>query len=409
MNISRLIFLKRSVGIALSTLIPISFTKNRRIISNSNAELIPGKREISIPTIDISNESDRHSIIAQGTSSIRQGHPSTLLMPDGKTIYVTWNLGHGGSLGQLKKSNDGGKTWSDLLNVPDNWSQYENCPPLYLLTDPKGMERLFIFANRKILGDDKKTYQMYQSISEDGGYTWTNMYATPLSDGSGVLSEGSMPPTVMPFTAIESVEDGKALIGVSNVRRVGEYGRSNVLSQSYSTDGGLSWSHWRVILDLGSEFYPCEPELIRSPDGKQLLMIIRENNRSYNSWIMVSNNEGKTWSEPFQATASVTMDRHQAVYAPDGKLVIVGRDVAEQSSTNGHFVGWVGRYEDLLEGGDGLYRIKLLHTYRTTEYPGLELLPDETFVATNSVSYREGENYSVVSTRFKLNELDNRL
>src|SRR5690625_4204142 len=113
---------------------------------------------------------------------------------------------------------------------------------------------------------------MYQSFSEDGGKTWNDMYATPVAGSDGVLSEDSMPPTVMPFTAIEPVEDGKALIGVSNLRRVGEYGRSNVVSQSRSEDGGLSWSHWRVILDLGPEFYPCEPEIIRSPDGKQLLM-----------------------------------------------------------------------------------------------------------------------------------------
>lgn len=406
MNISRLNFLKSSIGIASTALIPVSITKKNRTSSKSNSDLVPGKRDITIPTIDISNETDRHTIIAQGTNDIRQGHPTTLLMPDGKTIYVTWNLGHGGPIGQLKKSVDGGRTWGDLLKVPDNWSQYENCPPLYLLTDPDGKERLFIFANRKILEDGEKTYQMYQSFSEDGGKNWNDMYATPLVGSDGVLSENSMPPTVMPFTAIEPVENGKALIGVSNLRRVGEYGRSNVLSQSRSEDGGLSWSHWRVILDLGPEFYPCEPELIRSPDGNQLLMIIRENNRAYNSWIMVSNKEGKTWSEPYQATASVTMDRHQAAYTPDGRLVIVGRDVAEQSPSRGHFAGWVGRYEDLLEGREGLFRVKLLHTHQTTEYPGLEILADETFVATNSVAYREGENYSVVCTRFQLEELD---
>jgi hypothetical protein len=88
-------------------------------------------------------------------------------------------------------------------------------------------------------------------------------------------------------------------------------------------------------------------------------------------------------------------------------LVIVGRDVAENSPTKSHFVAWVGTYNDLVEGSEGQYRVKLLHTYKTTEYPGLEVLPDGTFVATNSVSYRPGENYSLVSTRFKLEELDN--
>jgi hypothetical protein len=121
---------------------------------------------------------------------------------------------------------------------------------------------------------------------------------------------------------------------------------------------------------------------------------------------MLSDNEGKTWSKPYQATASVTMDRHQARYAPDGRLVIVGRDVAEKSPSKGHFVAWVGTYQDLVDGREGEYRIKLLHTYKTTEYPGLAVLPDGTFVATNSVGYRPGENHSVVAVRFKLEELD---
>ncbi len=376
---------------------------------------IPYKREITIPTVDISDETDRHVVIAQGTEDIRQGHPSTLLMPDGNSLFVTWTYGHGGPAGPLKKSIDGGLTWSGLLDVPDNRSRFENCPSLYRLTDPEGRERLFIFANREVRHDYKerdfpidgnKNFQMYQSISEDGGNTWSPMEPSPLADGTGLLSEGSLPPTVMPFTAIEHVEDGKALLGFSNLRRIGEWGRTNVLSQSRSDDGGFSWSHWRVILDLGSPYMPCEPEVIRSPDGIQLLMIIRENYRSVNSWIMVSNNEGKTWSEPFQATGSVTMDRHQAKYAPDGRLVIVGRDTAEESPTRRHFVAWVGTYEDLVEGREGQYRVKLLHTYTSTEYPGLELLPDGTFVATNSVGYRPDENYSLVSTRFTLEELD---
>ncbi|QGY44268.1 exo-alpha-sialidase [Maribellus comscasis] len=376
------------------------------------------KRNISIPTVDISKDSSRHVIISKGTKDKRNGHCSTLLMPDGKTMFVAWTFGHGGPVGPLKKSTDGGLTWSGLLNVPENWSQYENCPPLYRLTDPQGKERLFIFANRKIRKefikrdfplDGNKDFQMYQSISEDGGTTWSPMEATPLSDRKGYLSENSLPPTVMPFTAIVSAEGGKSLLGFTNLRRVGEWDRTNIIAQSHSTDGGLTWSYWRVILDLGSTFKLCEPEVIRSPDGNQLLMLIRENNRDYNSWIMISNNEGKTWSEPYQSTASVTMDRHQATYAPDGRLVIVGRDVAENSPTKGHFVAWVGTYDDLVEGREGQYRVKLLHTYKTTEYPGLEVLPDGTFVATNSVSYHPGENYSLVSTRFKLEELDNML
>jgi hypothetical protein len=406
------------VQLLISSLFVLSLTgcdNSQPKTSTFEDKTTPYKKEITIPILDISKDSARHVIISKGTKDIRNGHCSTLLMPDGKTMFVAWTFGHGGPVGPLKRSTDGGLTWSGLLDVPGNWSQHENCPPLYLLRDPQGKERLFIFANRKIRDNpakrvfplaENKDFQMYQSFSEDGGATWSPMGPTPLAGGKGYLSENSLPPTVMPFTAVVPVENDGVLLGFSNLRRVGEWSRSNVIAQSHSADGGLTWSYWRVILDLGSSFKPSEPEVIRSPDGNQLLMIIRENNREYNSWIMVSNNEGKTWSEPRQATASVTMDRHQACYANDGRLVIVGRDVAEKSPSKGHFVAWVGIYDDLLNRKEGQYRVKLLHSYRRAEYPGLELLPDGTFVATNSVSYRPGENYSLVSTRFKLEETD---
>ncbi len=363
----------------------------------------PGNREITIPTIDISADTQRHVVIAQGTEKVRQGHANTLLMPDGKTMFIAWTYGHGGACGPLKRSDDAGRTWSGLLDVPDNWPRHANCPPLYLLADPQGKRRIFIFANRGPSG-----FIMYQAHSEDGGATWSP-FAPSRQAGGGILGEGEKPaPTVMPFTAIVPIHGGKGLLGVTNIRRPGEGGLTNVVAQSRSADGGLSWSPWEIVLDLGNPFRPSEPDLIRSPGGSQLLMIMRENERSFNSWLMTSDDEGKTWSAPFQTAASVTMDRHQHQYAPDGRLVIVGRDTAAKSTTKGHFVAWVGVYEDLVEARQGQYRVKLLphHGGGSVEYPALERLPDGTLVATNSVKYRPGENYSVVSTRFRLEELD---
>lgn len=42
---------------------------------------------ITIPTIDISEETNRHIIIAAGTEEIYQGHVDTVLMQDGKTMF----------------------------------------------------------------------------------------------------------------------------------------------------------------------------------------------------------------------------------------------------------------------------------------------------------------------------------
>jgi len=76
-----------------------------------------------LPTVDLSHDTHRHVIIAQGTAAVYQGHPTTLLLPDGMTMFCVWTLNHGGPCGPMKRSDDGGKTWSKLLPVPDNWRE----------------------------------------------------------------------------------------------------------------------------------------------------------------------------------------------------------------------------------------------------------------------------------------------
>lgn len=350
------------------------------------------------PTVDLSSDVTRQVIIAQGTPEDYQGHPTTLLLPDGKTMYVVWTHGHGGACGPMKRSDDGGKTWSDLLPVPENWSTTRNCPALYRLIDPQGVSRLFVFAGQGPGGTrhpDNGT--MNQSYSLDEGKTWTPMKSNDLN-------------CVMPFCTIMPVDGGKRLIGLSNTRRPGETQdtKSNIVTQSESTDGGLTWSPWRVLVDLGP-LKPCEPELVRSPDGKQLLCLIRENVRTQGSHYITSEDEGRTWSAVKTLPLGLHGDRHKAHYAADGRLVVTFRDMGNGSPTRNHFVAWVGRYEDILAGKEGEYKIKLLHSHARSDcgYPGFELLPDGTFVATTYIKYRPGpEKNSVISTRFTLQETD---
>ena len=355
-------------------------------------------RAASLPVVDLSQDTARHVIIGQGTEAVYQGHPTTLLLPDGKTMFCVWTQGHGGPCGPMKRSDDGGKTWSALLPVPENWKTTRNCPALYRLTDPQGVTRLFVFAGQGPGGTrqpDNGTMQ--RSFSLDDGKTWSPMQSINLE-------------CVMPFCTIMPVEGGNKLIGLTNIRRPGETKdtKSNIVTQSESTDGGLTWSPWRVLVDLG-DLKPCEPEVVRSPDGKQLLCMMRENVRSEPAHFITSDDEGKTWSEVKALPPGLHGDRHKAVYAQDGRLVVCFRDTGRDSPTKNHFVAWVGRYGDIVSGKDGEYKVKLLNSHKGSDcgYPGLELLPDGTFVATTYIKYRPGaEQNSVVSTRFTLAETD---
>jgi hypothetical protein len=343
-------------------------------------------------TVDLSGDRARHVVIAQGTAEVYQGHPTTVLLPDGKTMYCVWTYNHGGVCGPMRRSDDGGRAWSDLLAVPENWKTVKNCPTIYRLVGPDGVARLVVFAGQ---GPDGA---MHQAHSLDEGRTWTPMITNGLV-------------CVMPFCTIVPIEGGKRLLGLTNIRRPGETKevRSNVIAQSVSADGGFTWAPWRIVLDLPG-LKPCEPWVVRSPDGKQLLCLMRENDKRV-ALQMTSTDEGRTWSASKPLPPGLYGDRHAAQYAPDGRLVVCFRDTggAYGSPTSTHFIAWVGHYADIVNGRDGQYRIKLLHSYKGSDngYPGLEVLPDGTFVATTYIKYREGpEKNSVVSTRFKLAETD---
>jgi hypothetical protein len=80
------------------------------------------------------------------------------------------------------------------------------------------------------------------------------------------------------------------------------------------------------------------------------------------------------------------------------------------SKTKGDWVGWVGTFEDIEQGREGQYRVRLMDNHRGADcaYPGVELLPDGTFVTTTYGHWTKGETAYVVSVRLKLEELDER-
>lgn len=341
----------------------------------------------NLPILDVSGEKNRHTVIARGTEEVYQGHPTTVLMPDGKTLFCAWSFDHGGKCGPLAKSTNGGLQW-EMIPTPADWSTTYNCPSIYLLTDKTGKARLMVFAARP---------GMSQTWSEDGGKTWTP-----------VKSLGK--PCVMAFSSIVKLQNGDYL-GLYH-RGPDDKDKSPLkIWQSISTDGGVTWGESVMVGEMEGRS-PCEPAVFRSPNGKQLLCLMRENQRKGRALMMTSEDEGKTWSKPVETPWGLTGDRHMVRYMPDGRIVSVFRDMAPNSPTKGHFVAWVGTYNDIVNGLSGQYRVKLLHNYAGTDcgYPGLELLPDGTLVATTYIKYEPGtKKHSVVSVRFKLDDFDKKL
>jgi hypothetical protein len=345
-----------------------------------------GAETPDLPLVDISGDTDRQVVIAAGTAEVYQGHPTTLLMPDGKTMFAVWSVGHGGPCGPMARSDDAGLTWTRLDDLlPVNYRTYRNCPSIYRMVDDVGKERLWVFAAHR---------DMPRIVSDDGGRTWRE--AEPL----GL-------PCVMTFSSIVRLKDGRYL-GLYHNGPGGKDKAPLEVLQTISDDGGQSWFAPQVAANVEGK-NPCEPFAFRSPDGDELCCLMRENTHQGRSLMMFSRVEGATWSTPIDTPWGVTGDRHMGVFAPDGRMVIAFRDQAVGSPTRGHFVAWVGTYDDICNDRPGQYRVKLLHSYAGWDcgYPGVELLPDGTIVATTYIKYRPGtEKHSVVCTRFKLQETD---
>jgi len=109
--------------------------------------------------------------------------------------------------------------------------------------------------------------------------------------------------------------------------------------------------------------------------------------------------------------AALTGDRHVGKYAPDGRLFISFRDTTRESVTQGDWVGWVGRYEDIVAGHEGQYRVRLLHNTKAADcaYPGVEVLPGGMIVTTTYGHWMKDESPYIMSVRFTLGELDAKL
>lgn len=366
------------------------------------AEIKPADR---IPVVDISGEASRQVVIAEGAVDRYEGHPTTLLADDGKTMFCVWTTGHGGPCGQMARSDDGGRTWTRMdSQLPAVYARtHRNCPTLQKLRGPDGKQRYFIYSAKV-----KEGRGLGIMMSEDLGQTWVELPCQPQ------LSAG------MPPTGVMELKDGTiALFGQVFKDHAKSKDRPNddqAVWMAISKDGGRTYGEMRQIMRAENRNL-CEPCCLRSPDGKSLVVLARENRHKGRSMMSFSHDEGKTWTAPVDTPWALTGDRHEGLLLPDGRYLIAFRDQAVGSSTRGQYMGWVGTFDDLVKGRPGQYRIHLLRHYGLkgkfpgglwdTGYSGVERLPDGTIVCTTySRHFNDERQSSVVSTRFTIDELD---
>ncbi len=405
-------------------------------------------RGYTIPLLDLSNDTFRQSVVDREEGQYL-GHPTTVLLDDGRTIIAVYPKSHGRGPIVMKTSSDGGVTWSERLPVPESWATSLEVPTLYRTQDADGNKHLIMFSGM---------YPIRMAHSEGEGKSWSELEA--IGDFGGIVAMGDMTrvgkgeylaffhddgryikPSGSNLTEVYVTGKGSDVasrIVYSSLAKNGAWvpysvwnstkrvegtpgsewekryttisdleaavqrrGRFTVYSVR-SRDGGLSWGELNPVCTHDTASL-CEPGVVRSHDGRQLAMLLRENSRRYNSFVCFSDDNGNSWSEPRELPGALTGDRHTIRYLKDGRLFVSFRDMCHESPTRGDWCGWVGTYDDIASGREGEYRVRLMKNYDGADcaYPGVVVLPDGTVVATTYGAWTKGEPQYIVSVRFK--------
>lgn len=364
-----------------------------------------GTGRYPLPMVDLAGRSSLQTVVDREKGQYL-GHPTSALVEDGQTIYCAYPKGHGAGSILLKRSGDGGRSWSSHLPVPENWATSHEVPTMYKTAGPEGNRRLVLFSG---------AYPIRMAVSEDMGQSWSPL--EPIGDFGGIVAMSDVietgPGTYMAFFH----DDGRFIDGGPLTMRgtpASEPTETFTLYKTVSEDGGRTWSEPEPILET-KRVHLCEAGLVRSPGGETLAMLLRENRRRNNSHVMFSEDNGQTWTEPRELPAVLTGDRHQAAYGPEGRLFISFRDKTPEgysSPTEGDWVGWVGTWDDLAGAQKGTpagqYRVRLAKNHKGADcaYPTIEVLPDETFVAITYGHWTPGAEPYILSVRFTLGQLD---
>lgn len=385
-------------------------------------------------------------------STIYLGQPTACTLKDGKTVFSVYPKSHAFGQLVLKKSIDGGHTWSDRLNVPDSFSTSLECPTIYRMEDAAGKSRLFIFTGRypfrvAISEDNGESFSDFKTLGDFGGYFISTViplgsgkYMALFHDEGQFINGGNEFKMIVYRTGAgtdkrtslytyRSNDGGRSYEKVpfayphnprvvcpgEHWEKIYEAYQSNVFPDRHyelysiiTTDGGLTWSAPQMICS-----HPCaqlcEPWAIKSHDGKEIAVFLRDNSRKYNSFVIRSHDDGQTWSEPTQVCNGLTGDRHVAVYLPDGRLFVTFRDMHEDSVLKGSWVAWVGTYQDAVSGNNGDCKILIKRNFGPCGdcgYPAVEKLADGTLLLISYGRWTEKDNPYILACRLSPDDIE---
>lgn len=406
--------------------------------------------DYTIPELDLSEMPEElegteyeylYNLSVVDDSKDYMAHPDSVLLKDG-SILTVYPAGHGKGAVLNKLSTDAGITWSGKVdNTPESWEKSLETPTVYRLEFTDGTEKLILISANPKWPNMSTPGGFECSVSEDEGKTWSEFRRF-----YGNKDENSVVPIVAMASLTRLKENGKFVdkwMGFFHDSKFFNY--KTILT--FDEEGNMHWSKPEKYLtahrSIEKNAQMCEIEVIRSDKGQgdELCLIARSQSKKINSMISFSSDEGKTWSQPRELPAALNGERHKADYTSDGRLFITFRSIERGNKAQLYaksridrsrgwisegLVAWVGKYEDLKNGTEGDYRIKIAHIYdekqtepkyyanADTGYCGNVVLADDTIVTCSYGKYSPTEKTSdgkslktyICSKRINLKDTD---
>ncbi|MPQ43651.1 glycoside hydrolase domain-containing protein [Clostridium tarantellae] len=391
---------------------------NRVLTSDEVAVL--GKQQINIkyeiPLLDFSKIKNKQIVIDR-EPNVYLGQPATVLLNDEKTMYAVYPKGDKKGALVLKKSEDGGITWSNRLKTPVTWTFNKGMPTLYKIIKPDGKTRIELitgFSEGEVEGVFQNQGGFKTAYSDDLGETWSELvdwFAT--NKYMGTMAHTSL-------TRLKK-EDGSWDDRWMGIFTDSSYNNWKTIL-TFNTYGEEMWSEPVRLLEPYNKTEKldklCKIEVLRSPNEKQLALIATSESRENNSMIAFSNDEGESWTEPTELQGALNGERHKAKYDPiSGRLFILFKEIIRDPENigdvnawrKGGWAAWVGTYDDLVHNKEGQYRILLMKDTKLGDcgYSANEVLKKGIFIVTSYGYWDENFNKPyIITLRLKLNDID---
>ena len=156
---------------------PLAFSLLALIPAFADADELAG-----VTLIDLNDQTDRQVVVDREAGQYL-GHPTTVLLEDGRTILCVYPEGHGRGGIRYQRSTDGGLTWSGLLPTPASWATSKEVPTLHRVIDAAGNKRLIMWSG---------LYPARLAVSDDDGASWSEL--KPVGDWGGIVVMGCLEP-----------------------------------------------------------------------------------------------------------------------------------------------------------------------------------------------------------------------